>query len=109
MYAWGTRRAAGGDALGRSWAARCLNCGQRLIRCMLASVALAACHGNENIAPASPAKLAFTVSPGATVAGVTITPPVQVEIQDAGGNVVTNFASAVTISLGSNPSGAALS
>lgn len=56
----------------------------------------------------SPAQLAFTTQPTSTTAGVAITPPVQVTIQDAQGQRVSTATNAVTISLSSNPGAATL-
>ena len=55
-----------------------------------------------------PTKLAFTVQPSATTAGLAITPTITVAIQDALGHTVPNATNAVTISFGSNPTGATL-
>jgi hypothetical protein len=62
---------------------------------------------NITVGPA--AKLAFTQQPnGATAAnGVFPTQP-KVTAQDAGGNTVTSYATAVTLAMGTNPTGAAL-
>src|SRR5439155_1682693 len=60
------------------------------------------------IAPAAAAKLAFTVQPSDTQAGATITPAVRVAALDAAGNTVTGFTGAVSLVLGTNPSGATL-
>jgi probable HAF family extracellular repeat protein len=57
----------------------------------------------------TPAQLAFTVQPSTTAAGATITPAVQVTVRDAQGNTVTTFGGAVSISIGTNPSGGVLS
>jgi VCBS repeat-containing protein len=54
-------------------------------------------------------KLTFSQAPVTTSAGTTITPAVQVAIQDAGGNTVTSANSAVTLAIGSNPAGGTLS
>ncbi len=48
-------------------------------------------------------KLAFTVQPSTTVAGVAITPAVQVAIQDASGNTVTSATNSITMAIGNNP------
>ncbi len=53
-------------------------------------------------------QLAFTVEPTSATAGATITPPVQVTAQDAFGNTVSTFASGVTLAIGTNPAGGAL-
>ena len=56
-----------------------------------------------------PAKLAFTVQPSNVAAGSSITPAVQVTIQDASGNTVTTATNQVTIAIGTNPSSGTLS
>ncbi|MBI4420748.1 MAG: Ig-like domain-containing protein, partial [Gemmatimonadetes bacterium] len=57
----------------------------------------------------SGSKLAFTVQPSNTQAAGTITPAVQVAVQDAAGNTVTTATDAVTLALGTNPGGGTLS
>src|SRR5207253_1873622 len=56
--------------------------------------------------PAS--QLVFTVQPTSTTAGATITPAVQVTVQDAQGNTATGFSGNVTAAIGTNPGGGAL-
>ncbi|HKE91927.1 MAG TPA: hypothetical protein VKB45_16455, partial [Gemmatimonadales bacterium] len=55
-------------------------------------------------------KLAFTLQPGNTVAGVTITPAIQVTAQDAAGNTVPSFVGTVTLAIksGTGTGGATL-
>src|SRR3989449_41493 len=55
------------------------------------------------IAPAAPARVAFTVQPNSTGVAQPITPAVQVAIQDAFANTVTNATNAVTLTLATNP------
>ncbi len=55
-----------------------------------------------------PARLGFRVQPSNSAAGASITPAVEIEIQDAGGNRVTTATNSVTVALGSNPSGGTL-
>jgi len=62
-----------------------------------------------NVVPGTGSRLAFTVQPSNTLAGVTLAPAVQVTVQDANGNTVTSSTSAVTLGLGSNPGGSVLS
>ncbi len=50
-------------------------------------------------------QLAFTVQPSNITAGAAISPAVQVEIRDAGGNRVTGAQNAVTLAIGTNPPG----
>lgn len=54
------------------------------------------------------AKLAFTVEPSSTVAGVAITPAVQVEVRDSYDNPVLSASDLVTVELGANPGGGPL-
>jgi hypothetical protein len=57
-----------------------------------------------------PAQLGFLTQPSSsTNAGESISPAVQVEVRDAGGNRVTDSSVTVTLSLGGNPTGATLS
>lgn len=60
-----------------------------------------------NVGPA--AKLGFHVQPSNTAGGATITPAVQVEVQDLGGNRVTTANNTVSVAIGTNPSGGTLS
>src|SRR5207247_8592479 len=53
--------------------------------------------------------LVFTVQPSAAAAGAVITPAVQVTARDSRGNTATGFTGAVTIAIGNNPGGGALS
>ncbi len=62
---------------------------------------------NITVGPA--AKLAFTGQPSNTTAGAAIAPPVQVTIQDAGGNTVTSASNSITVAIGTNPGGGTLS
>jgi hypothetical protein len=55
------------------------------------------------------AKLAFSVQPTNVAAGSSIAPAVQVTVQDAGGNTVTTATNSITMAIGTNPSGGALS
>jgi hypothetical protein len=61
---------------------------------------------NVTVGPA--AKLAFGVQPSGAAGGATITPPVTVLIQDAGGNTVTTDTRSVSLAIGTNPSGGVL-
>ncbi|HEX8692646.1 MAG TPA: Ig-like domain-containing protein, partial [Longimicrobium sp.] len=62
-----------------------------------------------DVAPGAATKLAFTVQPSNTSAGASITPAVQVTVQDAAGNTVTGASSSITLAIGTNPSGGTLS
>jgi len=58
--------------------------------------------------PAAAAKLAFTVQPTSAVAGAGITPSVQVTALDANDNTATGFTGNITVAIGTNPGGGAL-
>src|SRR5207247_2585328 len=62
-----------------------------------------------NITPGAAAQLVFTCQPSTTTAGAPIPPAVQVTAQDAQGNTATQFTANVTVALGTNPGGGALS
>jgi alpha-tubulin suppressor-like RCC1 family protein len=62
-----------------------------------------------NITTGSAVTWAFTVQPTTAAAGASISPAVKVSAQDAVGNTVTTFTSNVTVGLGANPGGGALS
>jgi hypothetical protein len=62
---------------------------------------------NVNLGPAT--KLAFGTQPSNTVAGSQITPAVTVQVQDAGGNVVTTSSASIAMAIGTNPGGGTLS
>ena len=53
-------------------------------------------------------KLAFKVQPSAAVAGVSVSPAIQVTIQDALGNTVTTSSAPITLAISTNPGGGAL-
>src|SRR5205823_5799517 len=61
-----------------------------------------------NVTPRAAKLLVFTVQPGAASAGATITPAVQVTARDSLGNTATSFAGTVTVAIGTNPGGGAL-
>lgn len=62
-----------------------------------------------NITPAAASKLAIIAQPSNTTSVVSISPSVQVAVQDAQGNTVTTFTNAISIAIASNPSSGALS
>src|SRR5439155_560699 len=62
-----------------------------------------------NVAAGTATQLVFTVQPSAATAGAAITPPVQVTAEDALGNTDPAFTGNVTVALGANPGGGALS
>jgi len=57
----------------------------------------------------TPAVLSFFVQPNSANVGRVITPPVEVVARDTLGNINTAFTGSITIALGSNSTGAALS
>ena len=61
-----------------------------------------------NILPRPATQLAFTVQPSNTVAGKAILPSMVVEVQNAWGQRVEGAAMSITLTLGTNPSGGAL-
>src|SRR5439155_657566 len=62
-----------------------------------------------SITPGAATQLVFGTQPSTTVANRQISPAVKVRALDAFGNVAAGFTDAVTIALGSNPGGSALS
>jgi hypothetical protein len=62
---------------------------------------------NITVGPA--AKLGFHVQPTTTVAGVSIFPQVQVELQDAGGNRVATNGTTIVVAIANNAGGGTLS
>jgi hypothetical protein len=61
-----------------------------------------------NITAGPATKLAFGTQPVTTAAGATI-PAVTVQVQDAGGNVVTTSSASIAMAIGTNPNGGTLS
>ncbi|MEO8294602.1 MAG: Ig-like domain repeat protein [Gemmatimonadota bacterium] len=61
-----------------------------------------------NITPSSATQLVFTQQPSDVVAGATMAPAVTVTAKDALGNTVTGYATAISLSIGTNPGGATL-
>jgi alpha-tubulin suppressor-like RCC1 family protein len=59
-------------------------------------------------APGPASRLQFSVHPSTTTTGDAIWPPVVVAVQDRFGNVVPGFSGSVTVAIGSNPAGGAL-
>jgi hypothetical protein len=68
-----------------------------------------ATSGAFNITPAAASQLVFTTQPSNAQAGASISPAVQVSVEDAFGNVVTTNSSTVTVAIGTNPSSGTLS
>jgi hypothetical protein len=80
---------------------------------LTASVAATGVTGNPAVFTATGVvgganKLVFAVEPVNAAVGAPITPAVRVQVQDAAGNPVTTATNAITVSFGSNPTGAAL-
>jgi hypothetical protein len=61
------------------------------------------------VQPVATDHLAFTAEPSNTAAGATITPAVQVSVEDASGSVVTTDSSSVTVAIGTNAGSGTLS
>src|SRR5439155_1634186 len=57
-----------------------------------------------NITVGAATKLAFGTQPSNTAAGTSISPAVTVQVQDAGGNLVTTSTASITVAIGTNPS-----
>ena len=62
-----------------------------------------------NITAGPPTKLIFGVQPSNTAVGATITPAVTVQVEDAGGHVVTTSTASVSMGFGANPGSGTLS
>ncbi len=74
------------------------------------AVGVPACGGERGpTQPAVAARLAFSTQPGTAQGAQPITPAVRVAIQDAAGNTVSTATDGVTLTIGTNPDGAALS
>src|SRR5439155_82955 len=61
-----------------------------------------------DITPGTATQLAFTVQPTTSVAGLVISPAVQVTALDPAGNPVPSFTGSVSVVLGNNPGGSTL-
>ncbi|MDP1892306.1 MAG: Ig-like domain-containing protein [Gemmatimonadaceae bacterium] len=68
----------------------------------------AAVSGTFDITSGDASTLVFSAMPSTVDPGQAIAPPITVTAQDAAGNAVASFTGAVTVALGTNPSGAAL-
>src|SRR2546425_767840 len=62
-----------------------------------------------NITVGAATKLAFGTQPSNTAAGTSISPAVTVQVQDAGGNLVTTSTASITVAIGTNPGSGTLS
>jgi alpha-tubulin suppressor-like RCC1 family protein len=77
---------------------------------MALGIALGACGWTSGgPGPRVPARLVFGVQPTLTESGLPLTPAVTIEVRDVFGVTVANATNTVTVAIGSNPSGAALS
>jgi hypothetical protein len=65
--------------------------------------------GSTSPPPPTATKLAFGVQPSATTAGLQFAPAVQVVVQDAHGATVMSASTSITVAIGTNPGGGALS
>jgi len=61
------------------------------------------------ITPGAATQLTFSMQPVATMAGVAITPPVEVTARDALGNTATGFNGSIAVAIGANLAGGTLS
>jgi hypothetical protein len=68
----------------------------------------AATSASVTVSAAAATELAVTGLPANTPAGAAMTPAVQVSARDAFGNTATSFTGGVTVAIGANPSGGAL-
>jgi alpha-tubulin suppressor-like RCC1 family protein len=59
-------------------------------------------------APTAPTQLVFTAQPATSTAGQALSPAVEVEVRDAGGNLVTSARNAVTLAIADNPASGTL-
>lgn len=82
--------------------------GTRTVSAVVGGVALPQTQ-DVTVNPGAAAALAFTGQPSTTQAGAPISPAVAVRAQDAFGNPVSSFAGQVTVAIGTNPAGGALS
>ena len=85
--------------------------GDSASRTVLLAAFLAACAtdgAGPGGRPGPATRLQFSAQPNAVMAGVPLTPAIQVTARDAQGNTVVGFTGTVTIALSSNPGGATL-
>ena len=75
---------------------------------LLAAFVLGACGGNGTGPTRIATALAFQAQPQNAVAGVPLSPSVQVRAVDSTGSTVTTFTGTVTVAFGANPGGGAL-
>ena len=87
---------------------------QRTIRAIVLLVVAAACDDGTGRVATSPlssaaSKLAFVVQPSTATAATTITPAIQVAIQNAAGVTNGSATGSITLSIATGPSGAIIS
>ena len=82
---------------------------QRALMALAATLAMSACGEDGSGLGQEATQLAFTAQPSSGSASQVISPAVRVSVQDASGNRVSSAGNTVSLALGSNPSGAALS
>ena len=61
-----------------------------------------------NVAAGAASQLVLSVQPANAEAKASISPAVKVQVQDAGGNLVTTATNSITLAIGTNPGGATL-
>jgi hypothetical protein len=76
----------------------------RISALIVCPIVLAGCHGTSTEPPSAAIKLAFTTQPSSGYAGVALS-AVQVVAQDVSGNTVNGYASTITMTIGTNPTG----
>ena len=94
-------------AFGHAAAPTILTIGLVLSGCVTEAAVGPVTDGTEM--PGQQARLVFTALPTTVVANATIDPPIEVTIQDATGNTVTEATDAVTVAIETNPAGGTLS
>ena len=68
-----------------------------------------ATSGSFNITVGAPTQLVYSVEPTNTVSTVTVSPAIQVQVQDAGGNLVPTATDSITLVINNNPGSGTLS
>ncbi|HEY6157905.1 MAG TPA: Ig-like domain-containing protein, partial [Gemmatimonadales bacterium] len=79
----------------------------KTVSAIVGTVAIAQ-QATVTVTPAAADTLAWLVQPGNVAAGAHITPALQVEVRDQFGNRVTAATAGITLAIGTNPSGGAL-
>jgi N-acetylneuraminic acid mutarotase len=81
---------------------------QRPCLALVLALLVVACE-HHSTQPLPTTNLVFIVQPANTFAGATLTPPIQVAVEDVDGLTIPTFTGDVTIALGTNPGGGTLS